>query len=270
MPELRENLLKHLMHKVAVKENLENPTYEFATGLNKKDGFVSTMFHVKLNGISKSDKSKKILHLLIKFAPANEQFRTELPLNEAFRRETYFYETIVPLMEKMLEKANMIPRLEYIGQFFGASLEEYNEAIIFENLRHSKYELWDYKKPMNYDHIRFVLERYGQFHANGYALKFLYPEIFKEKIATVKKNFLFEEDCSKFLELMEDYMGIIAEGLHSNEDADVLKALLKHKEVVKRVLQGENADDEYFTLVHGDCWCNNLMFAYVSSEHYIF
>lgn len=265
MNERREQVLSELLENVAKNEQLVDYKYEFATGLNKKDGFVSSMYHVKLIGREES-ATKKTLHIIIKFAPTNEKFRNSMPIKEAFRREILLYDTVIPLMEDMLERVGLTPRLDYISKFYGSTLEDYHEAVLLENLKHAKYELWDYKKPMNDKHIRYVLKSYGKFHANGFALKHLYPKVFEEKFDIVRQSLMFDGKSDEYMDFMEEQMGEIAKGLSDPADSELYEVFLRHKVNILNIMRDNTDIDEYSTLLHGDCWCNNVMFQYVSSN----
>lgn len=251
------------MDKVARDECIKIYDYEYASGLNKKDGFLSSMVHVKLCGKNVNNIAKT-LNLLVKFAPNSTKFRKQMPIRETFRRECLMYDRIVPSMKTMLMKnSNLSPSIDFITKLYTYTLEEGDEALVFENLKTSNYKLWDYKKPMNDEHVRYVLERYGRLHANGYALRRYHPDLYDDLTSTIQVSLLADPDWIELHESFDKILAIVQKGLkQSSNDVRVLDAFQRYKDNCTKYLM-QSTDDRYKTILHGDCWTNNFMFNYV-------
>lgn len=263
----REILIKELLIKVTEDQQLSDYEYEIVSGKNKNDGFSSKIFHVQLTGRTKVNTTRT-LNLIVKVIPIDEKLRTLV--KDAFRREIFLYEIVVPLMEKLLVKKKLKnPKIEFIAKYYTSSLEDFNEAIVLENLTTDNFQLWNYTKPMNEEHIRLGLETYAQFHANSFALKHLDREAFDEAKKSVAKPLMAMDGSEVFLNSMKEQMEQVAKGLALLNNDELSKVFDEIRANLVQILLNESDNDEYFTFVHYDCWCNNFMFKYVSKYAFI-
>lgn len=147
------DVLDDLLIKVAGRLQLNKYTYAFGTEVNQNDGFLSNIILVNLEGLSKT--GKETLKLLIKFAPKGKNTRRKTSLRLAFQKEIHFYEVVFPTLNSIQEECPV--KFDNIATCYATSFEEFSEALVFSNLKASGYEMWDYRKPMNEEHLSLVL-----------------------------------------------------------------------------------------------------------------
>ncbi|XP_044755969.1 uncharacterized protein LOC123314723 [Coccinella septempunctata] len=208
----------------------------------------------------------KQYHFVMKTSRRSKKMREALGDGILDIRETHVYSKVFPALLQLLTESNSEYKLENVAKIYLINREYQHETMIMGDLRKEGYRLWNKRKPMNLEHIKTVLSNYGKYHASSMALRVRKPEVFKELTSDMEnmfKHFLNDEEIRKlFREYVEDALNVLKEsGLDDifeklkDLPVNVLEVLSKTVEVEDRVI-----------ITHGDCWINNMMFKYESSE----
>ncbi|CAH1101897.1 unnamed protein product [Psylliodes chrysocephalus] len=255
---------KCLIDKIAKENGFNNYELKTNKGSEKGDNFLGILTTVTI----KNGKDK--LDLILKSAHQNEAFRKAAPLRSAYLREIYLYENVFNEFKKYQENHNVADIFDNYAKIYGSSIVEESECLILENLKTQGYQLWNKQQPMNSEHISAVLQGYAKFHGTSMAMKHKNPELYEnitEDISSsIWENDEFVANKDKFDSFFRTVMNI---GYKSIEDDPALTEFLKILEPQFSDMFSDGLKDpEYKTsIVHGDCWCNNLLFKYEGSDN---
>nr|XP_001807041.2 PREDICTED: uncharacterized protein LOC100141764 [Tribolium castaneum] len=253
-----------LVKKVAESQGFKDYKIDVQAGSLKGDGYLGIINIVKI-----WDNSKE-LNLVIKSALSGKQLREQAPVRKAYEREIYMYTTIFPEFEKLSRERSIKNSFREIAKCYGSFLKEYEECLILENLKEIDYKLWNRKIPMNADHVALGFATYGKFHGTGLALKYLKPELYQEMSKNLKNIFYSEEETpeekAKFAESSKLMFGNGFKAVAGN--AQATQALTRFTQQCEKFF-GEDVKriDKYSTILHGDCWCNNMMYKYMDKTN---
>lgn len=265
-PELQTRV-KIISQKVAAQENLQECDINISAGSDKGDGFVGLLSSVTISSTSIHETAP--LHLMIKTAHVNVDIREVSPIRRIFLREIAFYNEIYPEFvhfqrERFSGERRQI--LTSIPRCYLTDSSDLNETLVLENLKVCGFHHWDKKVPMNEAHLTMVMEEYGKFHAISFAMKLQTPDVYK-KITEQFKDDL----AAKFLEMsmplfnrLIDYVKLM---FKSEDEKDILERIKGYQNNLQEFFD-ENIKDrnecrlDNAVIVHGDCWCNNMMFKY--------
>ncbi|XP_055614509.1 uncharacterized protein LOC129760857 [Uranotaenia lowii] len=251
--------------KVAPEEGFTPGQYKvhFESGSSKGDGFVGEMFRARITEVARE------LIVLCKIPPRNEARRQQFGAMTIFERESTAYSKFLPAMHEFQRERGVTDELG-IGFFhtpkcyFAMCDEAKQESLIIMNdLRLSGYRMWNKLVPVNYEHVRLMMIALGKLHALSFAMKDQRPDIFEEfkvKDGLVEMMNNFEP----FQQMMNFNMDRATSVLEPHEEklrqkmdrlkTDMLSDLNK--------LTDAATAEPYAVLGHGDCWVNNMMFAY--------
>jgi thiamine kinase-like enzyme len=245
--------------KLALKnEDLVDYKIDLHGKTSNEDGYLSDIVFVTVNGKTKMGQ-EKCVDLAIKFAKVSTTFRKEAPIRELFQKEIYIYDRVVTSFRKFQEEMGRENLLDYMAQCYATQAIESGELLILENLKTQGYDLWDRKVPMNWDHLKIILESYGKWHAFSFALRHRRKEIFEKLVENninlfsyfvLKANMvdgLFEN-----IKRARDLSGI------SPEEIKMLQ--FTRSGVESLFTDFYTKDPDHQIIMHGDCWTNNFMF----------
>ncbi|XP_050296555.1 uncharacterized protein LOC126736306 [Anthonomus grandis grandis] len=230
-------------------------------GSTKGDNYLGIIYKITVTG----NGGNKVLHLILKSAHTSEHFRKEILLNKVFEREAYMYETAIASLQKFQEKYDLSQPFTGVAKFYGSNLEDNNEALLMENLKEYGYSLWDRMKPMDDTHVKAVFKEYAKFHAASMAFKAKEPKEFERVTRVIEKNVFEMNEAFNTEEKMEgflkSYLTVGAAAAEGNEKATAI--LEKMRKNIKQTMEdAKNRNKENFVILHGDCWCNNILFKY--------
>lgn len=252
LTDAQNNLLK----EIASKQGMIDYTIEEYSLSAKGDNYVGQIIFVTIKSKSNNDQ----LEVVVKKAPSNEDFRKIIPLREIFLREIYMYDKIHITFKNYHEETGVENPFTSTAKYYGKCEDELSECLVLENLIKSGYGLWNRKIPMNAEHIGLVMGEYGKFHAVSYAMKEKTPELFNEISACLKQEPTeWEvENMKKFMQSMIPQMQKVVEG-NPVLQAAFLRMVPNLEQFFKVDIQQPK---EKMTIIHGDCWCNNMLFKY--------
>lgn len=242
--------------KIAEEHGFQNYNVDIDKGSNKGDNYLGV-----IKAISIRDDRKK-LGLILKASLVGD-VRKNVPMENACQRELIVYEKVLPLLETFQDDHLVKNKFNFAPKLYGFCGELNDEFLLLENLREKGFELFDRKKEMGAEHVDMVLKTYGKFHGLSLALKHLKPEVFKDLKKHLVPVFGGDETMEGFLVERLKGMGFRAVG----DDEKAIRGLNAFFPKIQKVAsEGLFSDNENSVILHGDCWCNNLMFKYQDSK----
>lgn len=244
-----------LLRSIADSEGFENYTLDVQKGSMKGDGYLGVINTIQIKN------SEKTLNLIIKSALTNDKLRETAPIQSFYDREIFIYTQYFPVLQQLQDEYQIEHRFKETAKCFGTLSTQKEESLILENLKEVGYQLWDRKIGMNSEHVALVFTAYGKFHGTSYAFKTLNPKKYDEITKGLDSVFQSEEDMEKFKQNMTSVFGNGFKAVAGN--AKATQALTKFTEKIGEYFATTfKIIDRHSVVVHGDCWCNNIMFKY--------
>ncbi|XP_066250418.1 uncharacterized protein [Euwallacea similis] len=252
---------KSLVNQVALKEGFIN--YEFSVEEISKIGgnYLGTIYRVTV----KEKGNHKHKKFILKCALKNVEVRSELPFQDIYHRELFMYQTVLPTLETFQEKVGLVMPFKAYTKCLQGSLEEGQECLLMEDLAEIGYKTLDDKtKPLDQTHLDLVLHEVAKLHSISLAMQLLEPEAFR----SLQKN------LQNYWEKNEHFRSSLKENLEKRieitlkllkADAKAVEALERCKKEIKRIVKESAVKEQPLVVIHGDIWCNNLMFKYEDS-----
>ncbi|KAK9872360.1 hypothetical protein WA026_017817 [Henosepilachna vigintioctopunctata] len=248
---------KHLIDQIAQKEGFKYYKLSLERGSLKGDGYMGTITVITVE----ESLTKKKIHLVLKAAQTGDQLREKAPIRSAFIRENFIYNVVFKEFSELQKEYNVEEVFDGTAKYYGGLGDTNEECLVLENLKEVGFTMWNRQKPMDSQHVEAVMTQYGKLHALSYAFKKLKPE----KYDDISKNLrnIFENIMSE-QEVKESTVPVMERALkavHGNERAIAgLKTFFDNLYIFfEDCLQ---VKDKYTIIIHGDCWCNNIMFRY--------
>ncbi|XP_055636018.1 uncharacterized protein LOC129775364 [Toxorhynchites rutilus septentrionalis] len=251
--------------RIAPQEGFTPGQFEvsFEVGSNKGDGFVAEMFRARIV------EGNRELVILCKIPPTNDARREQFNTLSIFDREVQAYSLFLPTITEFQREKGITEELG-IG-FFNTpkcylaylDMAKQESAILMDDLRLQNYRMWDKSNPVNFEHARLLMIQLGRLHAVSFALKEQRPDVFEQfKVADPMTAAMTSSEA--FMTMMTMSMDRAIGSLEPNEEKvrQKLEKLKSHMFEDMANLTSSKVGEPYSVLGHGDCWINNLMFAY--------
>lgn len=172
--------IHELFTKIAHENAFKNFTIQINQGSKPGDGFGGEILSVAIL----ENESDKRLDLVCKIAPFSQNRRAEMSSSLFFRNEALWYEHFMPIFAKFQAEKNLSPTDQFrcIPKCYATLIDEENEryVIILEDLRPSKFEMWNKAKLPPIENLRMTLRELGKFHGLSFALKDQRPTEFEQ------------------------------------------------------------------------------------------
>jgi len=205
---------------------------------------------------------------VVKCNPQNSMESMSDSIAFVFRKETMFYEQLLPELNAILKSLNL-PELS-VPQFYYASAETNRDLMFLEDMRKKDFKMYDRRKGLDKDHAMLVLKEMARLHAAG---KILLERGNKEQI--LKKFALDEDVYDKFPQLdnmyTEWFKSIFMNISSTIAEVEGYEKAAKSLEVLapqgfSLLAQGVKPVEPFSSLCHGDFWTNNFLFRYEDSR----
>ncbi|CAG7835786.1 unnamed protein product [Allacma fusca] len=271
--------------------------FEVKAGSNLGDGYTCAMLSVE---VWKQSDPNHPFGIVVKCYPVNQTRQDFLETANIFQVELGMYDTVIPALNKfqeILPERERVP-LPFAPMIFGKflkpedrsklgrPLEPLDNSIVMPDLRkpeNGPFVLRDRFLGFDLDHYLLVIEAQARLHATSWAYKsklgknileefpFLESklgEIFKSVVAYQDANVntiaQLVQDSPKLKEglshLQTQTPSII--GLYFDCDFGQKERGHTKDNILKKPQATLDNEEPWLTLIHGDCWSNNLMFRY--------
>ncbi|XP_060532510.1 uncharacterized protein LOC132705721 [Cylas formicarius] len=231
----------------------------------KGDGYLGDITFIHVTAVKENGKSKNY-DMVVKAGKPSKELRNKFPVRVAFEREIHMYSKVFPSFQQFVKEKKVEP-FQFVAECFGTLLSEDMEIIFCQNLKKIGYELHDRFTPCNMDHMKLTLESYGKYHAISFAMREQQPEIFKKlsEMECVWSAFAASETFPPMLKQVEKHLYEIL------EESKEIEMLRKFKERFTGDFEQTwrnliTAYEERSVITHGDCWNNNFMFKYDTTD----
>lgn len=255
------NYIHELLNKVAQENAFKNFTLEIDQGSNPGDGFGGEILSV---AILERESDKK-LDLVCKIAPFSRNRRIEMCSSIFFKNEALWYDRLMPILEKFQTEKNLSPADQFrcSPKCYATLIDDENEryVIILEDLRPSKFRMWDKVKLAPIENLRMTLRELGKLHGLSYAFKDQRPTEFEE-FKQPQNGRLKMMDSERVKQMTADNIGATMNSLKKDEHKNIARYLAKNMYRCLNEFQESGATRGFGTLCHGDCWNNNIMYRF--------
>lgn len=253
-----------LLKKQLIVEEIKDFKIDISAGSIKGDNYLGIIAKAIVNGTNKQGESVELSYI-IKSAPKAEGFRNLAPIRLAYEREIYMYKTILPAFMKFQEQKKVKTPFRSFASCLQTSLTDKDEAIIMEDMKNKGYVMQDRRVPLNYNHVKLVMQQLAKLHAFSFAMKDQEPEWYHQLSDSLEKNFFDEMDKEQFAKHADLINDKARAALDPVEDAELIERYNKYCEEITEemyVLLSAKAAGEHAVIRHADCWTNNFLFHY--------
>jgi Ecdysteroid kinase-like family len=261
------------MNELAKAEGFEDFTMDVSQAANVGDGFMGLLLRVVIEGSRLIDGvlvENSKFKVVIKMPPDSVERREQFKAIPIFEREALFYSKYYPMLVQFQHDRGIT---EEADGFFAvpkcykviSDAENGNYAMIMEDLRDTGYQMFNKHKVIDLQHVTLLLKNLARMHALSFVMRDQQPEMFNE--IRILKDIMSEqmiENSESFPMMMNTMVDKAITALGPLEEFKVEKMEKLKGEAIKTFeFCASHANAEPFgVLMHGDCWNNNMMYAY--------
>lgn len=263
--ELCQEVQQHL-EGVLEQRKLTNYTFEVTPGAVKGDNYMGVIYRVLIKAQDHNGKPVA-LSWIVKCAPQAKMIRDMMEIGKFYVRESYIYEEYFPTLKKFQLENGILSPFGTTAPLVTTYSVAPNETIVMEDMKALGYVLRNRAEPMDYNHVRLVMETYGKLHAISFALRDQRPLEFQD--IKSKMIDLFYMDDKHLNPMTQGHVTVmnnkILESLETVGDRREVEVFKKYSEKVMGELKEvteKGIDGKYSVFAHGDCWVNNMLFKY--------
>lgn len=238
--------------------SVDDSDIEIEAASAKGDNYIGLLYRALVRG--------KNFKVIMKFPPQNAMRREQFMARSCFVRESEFYDAVYPLFKNFQEQKGINVAKEgfhEIPRCYQTLIEEPHEALFMEDLKASKFEMFDRQKDTTAEHVNLVMSALGKFHAISLAIKDQQPELLECYKGMTDIFLQRDEEAKANMKAWFDAMK--KQALDAVEQLEDLKKILENVlqkdffSLIEGCVDGPPAEP-YAIITHGDCWNNNIMF----------
>lgn len=268
---LPENIVQ-LLQTIAVEHGIKNYTINVAPGSNHADGFLGIIARVSIVGQCENGEPTE-LSVIAKMQPTSKARREHFGSNEVFAREILAYTKYLPLIDQFQKSKGLTH-----GQGFFAYPKCYgvinepeaeNYALILEDLKVSHFEMWNKLRDIDVEHVTLILKEMAKMHGISFALRDQLPDDYRQ-FAVLNDVMVVNMIADNTLRYRDFCMGLAVQSLDMASDKHMASKMEELKNnYAKHLCECVASEGDDFVIIgHGDCWTNNMMFAYNSVQEF--
>ncbi|KAH8359448.1 hypothetical protein KR093_006786 [Drosophila rubida] len=251
----------------AEKSDFKNiQTFRVQKATEAGDNYSSIMLSVDIKYITVSG-GKSSIAFMLKVPPAGENSKTILDMMATFKKEIAMYYDVIPQLEQLYQQAG--EPVIFGPKSYTFQNKPKADHILLENLRPAGYKNADRLKGLNENETKHVLAKLAKLHAASaqlYVTKGLYTDCLVKPLHNETTRPIFESEQNR------SFMDLAAEAVENFKGSEVYgeKVVKILRNLFEITSKAEIYDDKEFNVMnHGDCWTNNVMFAYDSQGEII-
>ncbi|CAH1173639.1 unnamed protein product [Phaedon cochleariae] len=248
----------------SVDEKLENFQVVIHDGNKKGEGFLGDFFFISLT----NKKTKDVFNLAVKQVLACGGEASLNIMSKYFHNELCFYESLWPEMRRFQEKHSNSEHFLKVPRLYALDATKAAEKISLENLRFQGFSNHPKRDFFKKQHLEYVLRTYAQFHALSMAFRKLEPAKFKATTEPLADIHEAVSTLQFFRRAINQSCQSVLHTLDENTEKDLVDKFKVYAERGTDILfEISRYHGDHAALLHGDSWCNNLMFKYDESNN---
>ncbi|CAL4079394.1 unnamed protein product, partial [Meganyctiphanes norvegica] len=208
---------------------------------------------------------------IVKLNPMRGVEMFECFTHNQFIREGHYFTVFLPEMNELLIRFNE-PPLRLAKGFF-ANMKSTQECLIMEDLRARGFKMFDRKKGVDRAHGMLVLNELGRVHAASLLKeKYIGSDSF-EKYGVLEDEWDLMKSDPKMSEMAQQmYAGSLNGSIKLLEKISGYENTVEwlkeiQPKILDLVLDLFKPSEKFGVMIHGDCWNNNILFRYDSSNN---
>ncbi|CAG0895146.1 unnamed protein product [Darwinula stevensoni] len=258
--------VKTLIQKDIGEDEIEVKNFRTERATEAGDNFSTVIYRITAN-YNKDPKIEKTCEAVYigKFLPVQPKQRELVQQIMTFDREVVVYNDLIPAMvnlqkEKLGRDSILVPNVPQCIYANGKSTPI--AAVIMEDLFRKGFRLADKYQGLQPDEVRLLMEAYGRYHGLG---------VFVDRHSDFSSRPIFRdnpfETIPEFHDMMRSCLNSVCKVLEEipgqEENARKMKDyVVKVDGGRERLFEFIGRKGKLLTFLHGDCWCNNMMFRY--------
>lgn len=151
-----------LIKKFCRENGIENFSVSIEENASKKgDNYLGNISLIAV----RDEDANKVVHLVLKAAETNPNVRAQMPIRDAYEREVFLYETVLPTFEAFQQRHPMKYPFKAFTKLVGSSLEQGQECLLMENIKCQGFTMLQRTKTMDDHHISLVFREIAKLHS---------------------------------------------------------------------------------------------------------
>lgn len=264
-----------LLNKVCAQDGFKDFSFSVEAGCKKGDNYLGNVRLIKV----KENREDKRKSYVLKCAESDLRVRAQIPVHTFFERESFVYKTLLPTFEAFQQRMALKHPFQSYTKLRACSVGDADEFLLMDNIKEAKFQMLDRKNGMDADHVSHVFKELAKLHSvslgrffapselvryikHVLAMKHLLPETYQALICHLQ-----EDVWQKTPEIEQSYLRSARKVLdHAlkivSGHEKATHALTKCKMEINNIFGAAAKESNKLVVVHGDPWCNNMMFKY--------
>ncbi|KAJ8921084.1 hypothetical protein NQ315_015881 [Exocentrus adspersus] len=257
---LSKDQCERVLERYTGTRKFDLKSYSINPFQSQLDGFLADQHFLKIH-YQIGDK-EQIVQFFLKILSDSNKVMYEISRNiYAFEKESFYYETVVPLLKSKNLDVGYVAR-SYFSEPY---------VVVLEDLSLRNFRMTPKNKPVDLEHCKKCMETLARFHVApilyelekskelGTSYTFLdeYSDVLEDKVFTKEENGAtrYVKSAVQGLFMLIDL--IPENGSSKSEFKNYLQAALEE-------IMSSHEDSMQFrsTLLHGDLWSNNFLYRY--------
>lgn len=263
---MRVSDLNMLLVQLLQQKNYNNCRIIYNSANEFRQGLLYNMTFVKVSCETENGE-KQDLHLAVKKSTDNDIFRDALAIPMIYVQEFYFYDTVLPALMEFQSRKDVNNRFNCIPQYYGTFIKDKIELIVLDDLKDKGFMMFDWRKPLDLNHLKLTLLEYGRFHALSLAMNDQEPKTFRD----VQMNNMIANHINRGMHFLIPQLfqqildAIMRRGEHVlYED---MKSFLDKNNILQQTINLMEEETSFAVINHCDAWLKNFLFKYKVSQY---
>ena len=252
--------LEKMLQNSLKDDSIQVTNFKIGPGSSVGDNYVAQVFRIECEcTVGPRNLTKSIIAKAVPNTDLAEELKKGFNL---YKTEMKMMSETLPLLYEELRAKLETER--FFPQFY--KLDSEKETIFMEDLKPEGYVLADKNLSLDLDHVLLVIKSLAKMHASGYLLLRKNPD-YKNNYWDYFYNPNNTENANFMKKMVDGHMVYLLKYIDrwaiSEEDKEKFRKL----DVLKLIMDGYARKDSSFnTILHGDCWLNNMMFKYENGK----
>ncbi|XP_013186075.2 uncharacterized protein LOC106131508 isoform X1 [Amyelois transitella] len=254
MPGISNEYINGVVNNIVSENNLKECQFSQLNFESIAQNYFGVLIPLVLNG--KKNNEAVSLHIVLKLAPTDEQYRVSGALTQFFSREIFAY-SIILKKYNILQKGFPIELQYLIPQCYYVCKEYCNEAIAMQNMSVNGYKPYTNKRYLDFDHVTVSLKSLAKFHALSFIMKERDRELYEKSLKVCLP--LSAANNKRFMDILQDRLDKALIKLENTKYVPMLETL---KQNLNDNIESASNNVQRICICHGDIWKENILYKY--------